>query len=95
MAIRSMTPPAQTRTRTAKRRYTDKELQQAVKMLENGEQPGSGPYNEGDEDKSLRRARSEAQALVREIKRNVDGDADIGTRAWVEDDGAHFALRVK
>ena len=95
MTIREMSPPAQTRTRTVKRRYNDKELSQAIKMLTDGKNPGVGPFDEGDKDKSLRRARSEAQALVREIKRD-NGDLDIGTRAWVVDgEGAFAALRLK
>ena len=95
MALRSMDPPAVSRTRTAKRRYTEKEIAQAVKMLGDGQNPGNGPYDEGDEEKNLRKARAEAQALVREIKRDNGDELEVGTRAWNTDEGAFFSLRLR
>ena len=101
MSLRTMDPPAVSRTRTAKRRYSEEEVAQAVTMLQEGQNPGDGPYNEGDEEKNLRKARAEAQALVREIKRDNGDELEVGTRAWNQEngdkktDGAYFSLRLR
>lgn len=94
MAIRNVTPPPRTRVRKPAHTFSDKEVKQAIDMLQSGGNPAVGPYDKGDDKKSLRAARAAVASLLREVQK-VDGDLDIGTRAWMEDDGAIGALRLR
>ena len=88
MAIRSLTPPATSRSRKAKYPFSESEVKEAIKMLKDGKTPGVGPY-EGET--ALKEARSASQSLVRHIK-NVEPDLEVGTKAWEDGDGEAFAV---
>lgn len=92
MAVRELQAPATSRTRKPKYPFSEKEVEQAVKMLKDGKTPGVGPY-EGED--AIRQARTAAQSLSRYVK-NIEPDMVLGTKAWEDEDGKCFAvLRVK
>lgn len=95
MAVREITPPARTRTRESRYKYSDKEVADTVKLIKDGKLAGVGPYSgEGNEKRALREARSAAAALARKVKES-DSTLDVGTRAWLEDGEAFGAVRLR
>ena len=94
MAVRELKAPATSRTRKSKHPFTEKEVQDAAKMLNDGKTPGVGPY-EGEN--AIREARSAAQALTRlVVAADSDLEGQVGTRAWEDEDGEAFAiLRIR
>ena len=74
MAVRDITAPVTSRSRKPKYPFSDKEVQDAIKMLKGGKTPGVGPY-EGEN--ALREARSAGQSLVRHV---VTVDPSFGSR---------------
>lgn len=91
MAVRNLTAPVGAR-RSSRFPFTDKEVEQSIEMLDNGETPGVGPY------KDQKEARSAVQALKRLVidsSENFD-NADLASKAWTDAKGDSFAiLRVK
>ena len=94
MAVRELKAPATSRSRKGRHPYTEAEVTQATKMLNDGKTPGVGPF-EGEN--AIREARSAAQALVRLVERaDTDLEGQVGTRAWEDEDGEAFAiLRIR
>jgi hypothetical protein len=90
MPVRDIKAPLAGRSRKSKYPYTEAEVNQAVKLLNDGKTPGVGPF-EGEN--GLRDARSAAQALVRHVEAaDPDLEGEIGTKAWEDDDGDAFAV---
>ena len=97
MAVRELKAPATSRSRKSRHPFTEKEVQDAAKMLNDGKTPGVGPYEGEDQEKALREARSAAQALTRlVVQADPDLEGTVGTRAWCDEDGDAFAiLRIR
>lgn len=84
--------PAGVGGRTRKAKFTPKEIEQAVALLDKGKTPGLGPFDE------QKPCRSALQSLKREI---VDASTyepeQVGTQAWLnpEDDKWYGLIRLK
>jgi hypothetical protein len=86
MEVRQLTPPASVR-RSSKYKFTDKAIENAVKLLDAGESAGIGPCADG-----IKEARSAAQTLKRMITDvSQFENEDLRTKAW-EEDGKGFAI---
>lgn len=93
MAIKAMEAPAGGRTRRSKYPFTPKEVEEAVKLLNDGKTPGVGPYASETEGQAIREARSAAQSLIRHIvSANPNLDGQLGSRAWEDANGDAFAV---
>lgn len=86
MAIRSIEAPA-SRRRQSTQFFTDKEIEQAVKVLEAGGTPGDGPFE------TIKGARREAARLKKELE--ARSELTVGTQAWEDEDGAHYVVKVR
>jgi hypothetical protein len=89
MGIKAMNAPLQSRSRRAKYPYTEAEVKEAAKLLNEGKTPGVGPY-EGEN--ALREARSAAQSLIRHVQATNPELDNLGSRAWEDENGDAFAI---
>lgn len=84
--------PAGVGRRTSKPKYTAKEIEQAVSLLDKGKTPGVGPFDD------QKPCRSALQSLRREIAAASTYPAEeLGTQAWLspEDQKWYGLVRQK
>jgi hypothetical protein len=77
------------RTQESKYDFPDADVKAAVKMLGEGKFPGQGGYEKEGH------ARSAAAHLIEQCEKIDGAPAEIGSRAWADEDGKwRFALKI-